>query len=147
MPDEGRNHVTPGAVIVYKHYPPTSGTHYYIWAPLGVYPAPTFPHPLPEGYWVHNLEHGAIVILYNCPKGCPALAAQLAGLLHTLPNDKHGQVKLIVTPYAHMSHRIAILAWRWIDQMAAFDKTRLTAFYRIHINKGPEDIGPDQYIR
>ncbi|GAC1399160.1 MAG: hypothetical protein NVSMB65_17350 [Chloroflexota bacterium] len=147
MPDEGRGHVVPGVIIPYKHYPPTSGTHYYVPAPLGVYPAPTFPHPLPEGYWVHNLEHGAIVILYRCPRGCPALAKQLAGLLHTFPNGKHGQVQLIVTPYARLQHRIAILAWRWLDQMDTFDQARLTAFYRMHVGQGPEDPGVESYIR
>jgi hypothetical protein len=146
MPYEGNTHMIPPAVITYKHYPPTSGSHYYIWAPLGVYPAAKYPHPLPVGYWVHNLEHGAIVIVYHCPQGCPALAKQLGELTHTFPLDKYGQVKMIVTPYDHMQHRIAILAWRWIDQMDSFDRPRLLGFYRKHVNRGPEDIGPDQYI-
>jgi hypothetical protein len=147
MPYEGNTHEIPPAVITYKHYPPTSGHHYYIWAPLGVYPAAKYPHPLPVGYWVHNLEHGAIVIVYHCPTGCPALAKQLANLTYTFPRDpEFDQVRLIVTPYDHMQHRIAILAWRWIDQMDTFDRTRLLGFYRIHVDHGPEAIGPDQYI-
>lgn len=146
MPDEGRNHVNPGVIIPYKHYPPTSGTHYYVWGPLGVYPAKKFPHPLPEGYWVHNLEHGAIVVLYHCPKACPAVVKKLTGLMKAFPKDKFGQVKALITPYAHMKRQIAILSWRWLDQMDTFNLNRLIGFYRLHVNHGPEDIGPDAYV-
>src|SRR5579859_5813562 len=39
------------------HYPPVFGNHYSTWRPPGVYDS-----PVPEGNFVHDLEHGAIVI-------------------------------------------------------------------------------------
>lgn len=59
--DLGREHVPDGAVISYNSNPPTSGPHYEQWAKAGVYQS-----PVPDGYLVHSLEHGYVIISYNC---------------------------------------------------------------------------------
>lgn len=38
-------------------FPPTSGAHYDDWAPFGLYD-----EPVADGYVVHNLEHGGVVL-------------------------------------------------------------------------------------
>ncbi|HYQ15899.1 MAG TPA: DUF3105 domain-containing protein, partial [Polyangiaceae bacterium] len=58
-------HVAACTPIDYSTNPPSSGEHYPSWADFGAYD-----FPLPRGYWVHNLEHGAVVVSYNCPDGC-----------------------------------------------------------------------------
>src|SRR3990167_11355106 len=61
--DLGRNHVPEGTVVEYNSTPPTSGPHYEQWEKPGVYD-----RMLPDGRLIHSLEHGYIVISYNCDK-------------------------------------------------------------------------------
>ena len=57
----GRNHVTDISGQQYSSNPPTSGTHFPLWAKRGVYK-----ELISDGYLIHSLEHGYIVISYNC---------------------------------------------------------------------------------
>ena len=63
MADQGREHVTPQAVFEFKYNsnPPTSGEHLPTWVKAGV-----FEEPQSEGELIHALEHGYVVISYNC---------------------------------------------------------------------------------
>src|SRR4029434_4507222 len=56
-------HVPLCSPVNYPTHPPTSGRHYRDWAQYKTYSI-----PVPHGFTVHNLEHGAIVISYNCPE-------------------------------------------------------------------------------
>jgi hypothetical protein len=80
------------------------------------------------------------VILYRCATPCPELVRQLRELSATAPPSKYGHVKLLITPYARLRTRLAILAWTWIDELDVFDRERLLVFYRAHIDRGPEDV-------
>ncbi len=64
--DLGREHVTDISGIKYNSNPPTSGSHFPLWAQRGVYK-----QVLSDGYLIHSLEHGYIVISYNCDKKAP----------------------------------------------------------------------------
>ncbi len=63
MDDQGREHVSPQAVAEFKYNsnPPTSGQHLPTWVKAGV-----FETPQSEGELIHALEHGYIIISYNC---------------------------------------------------------------------------------
>lgn len=63
MGDEGREHVSIGTEVVYNSNPPTSGKHYADWIRSGVYDAPQ-----DDRYLVHSLEHGYVIMSYNCGK-------------------------------------------------------------------------------
>jgi hypothetical protein len=54
-------HVPIGSQVEYDSNPPSSGPHYPIWAAFRVYTS-----PVPRPYYVHDLEHGAVVLVYNC---------------------------------------------------------------------------------
>jgi Protein of unknown function (DUF3105) len=66
QPDMGQGHVANGTAITYTYCPPASGRHYNgsqtgpisarVYGPDDVV--------LPQG-WIHNLEHGALVVLYR----------------------------------------------------------------------------------
>ncbi len=140
--DEGRGHVSPAQPVEYKHYPPTSGAHYGSpdapapWQAIG---------PLREGVFLHNLEHGGIAILYNCPSGtgCDTLKKQLANYVRNLAplEPRFGEVKIVMSPYTRgMDHKIALLAWDWIDQFDSYDQDRITRFYEAHVDQGPEQV-------
>ncbi len=135
MPDEGQQHISVGTPGKYGHYPPTSGPHWPRVASWGVHE-----EELPSEIWVHNLEHGGVVILYRCELPCPDLVRQLGEIYQTFPKSKHGHVKLVVTPNGKITSRLAILAWTWVDEMMTFDRERLLRFYQAHVDKGPEDV-------
>ena len=143
VPDEGRNHIDPSTTAQYQHYPPASGPHYAV---AGVAPAdwPTV-GDLPEGVYIHNLEHGGIAILYNCPSGqaCDTLKNQLTDYVKNLaPKEpRYNEVKLVMTPYQRgMEHKIALVAWDRIEWLDSYDQNAITRFYELYVDKGPEDI-------
>jgi Protein of unknown function (DUF3105) len=116
------------------HYPPVFGDHYDTWRPPGVYDS-----AVPEGNFVHDLEHGSIVILYNCPSGCPDMVNQFKGLLTSLPRSQQfNEVKLVVSPNSKIQHQIALLAWDYEQDLDTYDEATIRAFYSAHLDKGPE---------
>jgi hypothetical protein len=137
MPVAKADHVPEGTPIEYATRPPTSGAHYPA-------PYPTYgvlEQPVPPGNWVHNLEHGAIVLLYNCPEGCPELVAQIRELHATLPrgrNARRGVPRMLALPYTDMDHRIAVVAWGRLLELDEFDADRIRAFYEAYVDRGPE---------
>jgi len=137
MPDEGQQHIPSNQSGTYTApYPPTSGQHSGSnWAEWEV-----VDRPLPPEEFVHNLEHGGIVILYRCDAPCPTLVRELRELYATFPKGKYGKVKLVVAPDKKIKPPIVILAWTWIDELPTFDRERLLRFYRGHVDRGPEDV-------
>jgi len=143
--DEGTaSHISPSTTWTYKFYPPTSGPHYSVpgsapanWKTIG---------PLVEGQFVHNLEHGGIAILYNCSSGsdCTTLTNQLANYINTLApvEPQFGEVKLVMTPYSRGmgSHKVALVAWHFVDFLDSYDQAEITRFYENHVDQGPEKI-------
>jgi len=95
---------------------------------------------VPPEIWVHNLEHGGIVILYHCDTPCPELVRQLQDVYATFPKSKYGHVKLLIAPDKRLTTRLATLAWNWMDQTDTFDRKRLLRFYRAYMDRGPEDV-------
>jgi hypothetical protein len=93
----------------------------------------------PEEY-VHNLEHGGIVLLYRCDNPCPDLVKALRELYTTFPHARNGKVKMVVSPDRKITSPIVILAWTWIDELPRMDRDRLLRFYREHVDRGPEDV-------
>ncbi len=133
-------HVAQPTTVAYNHDAPTSGCHYS----LGSGKAPISPgvydkHVDPE-YWVHNLEHGYIVVLYNCPAGCASDVALLTRWYDghaadpALPSEK----KIVVIPWTSMSTRFAVESWDWYLPLATADPTQIEAFYQNHVDQSPE---------
>lgn len=134
VPLAGSQHVPVGTQIRYDRFPPSSGTHYGETVPYGVREETT-----PEGFWVHNLEHGAIVVLYNCSDGCPDLVTELRDAYNTFPPSRNfGKVKLTVLPYPRLESRLAYLAWGWEYITDTYQRDDLFRFYQAHLDKGPE---------
>jgi len=135
-PDAGQEHIPASKNGVYASYPPTSGQHWgYTWANWKMYDQPV----RPEEY-VHNLEHGGIVLLYRCDNPCPDLVKALRELYTTFPHARNGKVKMVVSPDRKITSPIVILAWTWIDELPRMDRDRLLRFYREHVDRGPEDV-------
>lgn len=59
--DLGRNHIPVGQKVKYNSNPPTSGDHFEDWIRSGVYD-----EVKEDGLLIHSLEHGYVIISYNC---------------------------------------------------------------------------------
>jgi Protein of unknown function (DUF3105) len=141
-PDMGHLHVDPGTKVTYANCPPASGKHYNV---AGVGPidgglyGPT-DATVPEG-WVHNLEHGAIVLLYSCPggtgPGCTdAGQAELGTLLANWPNSPicnipPGKLTPVITRFDDMKWPYAAVVWDVVLPMQTLDKDALFNFYAL----------------
>ena len=75
MADQGKEHVTPEkvAAFTYNSNPPTSGRHLPTWVKAG-----EFDTPQSEGELIHSLEHGYVIINYNCNVHLKAYSRQLS---------------------------------------------------------------------
>lgn len=136
--DEGRGHLSRGVMPYYANTPPTSGRHYPVVVPYGVYDV-----TVPEGIWVHNLEHGAIVVLYRCSAEAPPCATvieRLRELYERVPAGKYGKTKMVAIPYPRLRTPIAVLAWNRILDLPSIQSDAIITFYRRYVDKGPEDV-------
>jgi len=125
----GRRHFAQGETYEnYNSNPPTSGPHTNVAGGPGVYD-----EPLPKETAVHNMEHGHVVVWYNCEGGpqpleeatCDMLREQLAAIVN---EANHDEKKVLMTPYGEMDHRIALTAWQFLDTSDEFDDQRVHAF-------------------
>ena len=111
----------------YDDPPPTGGDHNPCWAAWGVHS-----EEVRDEFWVHNLEHGGVAFLYNCPEGCADDVATLEGYVLTL-----GPTALL-TPYAALPTRYAAVAWEHRLLQDCLDLGAMQAFYQDHVDNGPE---------
>jgi hypothetical protein len=94
--------------------PPTSGGHYEFWAAYK-----TYSEPVPREYYVHNLEHGGLVLLHNCKADdakCKEIVRGLESVVNGLPDDPackntDVRVRALVTPDPLLDVPIAAVAW------------------------------------
>ncbi len=140
FPDEGRGHAEDGTVLTFQHYPPSSGTHYNNPAAWGVYTS-----PVPDGAFVHNLEHGGVVFLYYCDTPCPDLEQQFDDFYKKAPTDnRFNERKILISPYdkTKMPSPLVALAWDHQLNLQKADEATMLLWYKRFVNKGPE--GQDQ---
>ena len=141
--DEGRNHIDPSTTPTYKFYPPASGPHY---SAQGIAPVTWQTiDTLQEGQYIHNLEHGGIAILYDCPSGtdCTTLKNALENYVRNLApvEPTYHEIKVVLTPYSRgMQKKVALVAWDYIEFLDSYDQAEITRFYENHVNQGPEQI-------
>jgi hypothetical protein len=135
--DMGKDHVVQGASVKYDYCPPASGRHYNIGggqAPV----ARRFYGPgtsLLPGAWIHNLEHGDVVILYRGDPG-----TEILGQLEDLKEEAAvsdwslancGPVnKVVVVRFDDMDPSVdfAAVAWDRAILLEEFDKQALLDF-------------------
>ena len=139
-PDMGRTHVVLGTKVKYLWCPPASGNHYSIagQGPIqgGFYDQNT--PTVPEG-WVHNLEHGAIVLAYKCPgPGCTDEGeAAMRSLLGRWPDSPlckipPGALTPIFTRFDDMPYPYAAIVWDMVLPLQTLDEAAILAFYNAY---------------
>ncbi|XP_037567326.1 uncharacterized protein LOC119446835 [Dermacentor silvarum] len=119
--------------IKYDSYLPTHEGHRPLWPVFGEYKY------VPPQRWLHNIEHGAIVMLYH-PCTHPYY-------VDTLRNIVTGCLrKHIITPYVHLSPErpLALVAWGCRYEMSTVDQEEVVAFIKEKALKGPEGSYPKE---
>ncbi len=94
IPQAGiRNHIPEDQEPVYDSNPPVTGEHYARWGRWQIYS-----DVLRRGFWVHNLEHGGIILLYR-PDADPDLIEALLRVYDAIPDDPEcGHRRALMTP-------------------------------------------------
>lgn len=144
VPQMGRTHIEVGAPHeAYNTDPPTSGPHYAQPVSAGFYDeAP------PDENLVHSLEHGYVIIWYNCTSlaegNCQSLKTQIRGVL-----DRAGPVglfsdikKLIAVPRPKMDALLALTSWGRLLKLGAFDEAVILDFINNLRGQAPEGNVP-----
>lgn len=131
VPIQGNAHVQEGeGHPEYNSDPPTSGWHLPGAIPAGFYEEPQIDEAL-----VHNLEHGHVVIAYDCSKlvDCDTAKVMLKALV-----DRYDGWKVTVVPRENKDTPLALTAWGRIDKLEDYDEARITAFVDAYRDQGPE---------
>jgi hypothetical protein len=134
-----------GQAVTYPGHPPSSGNHWPCWAPWG-----TSNTSVPEPQWVHNLEHGGVVLLYQCADAtsCPEVRDALAQVMASAPDAPTGGKRILVTNDTDLGapdggvppYTVAAVAWGWLLQANSVNASDLSCFIQAHQGHGPEDI-------
>jgi hypothetical protein len=145
-PSQGHTHLMNGEPddFVYNSDPPTSGPHREIFNDAFISSS-----PLLSFVQVHLLEHGNILLQYNCI--CPDVTAALTkiamqydqGLMpagQTKPTtsdvqsaEEQGKA-VLVAPYPHMKSRIALTAWTHLGALKTVDEQKIESFINAHLS-------------
>ncbi|MES1209677.1 MAG: DUF3105 domain-containing protein [Pseudomonadota bacterium] len=144
--DEGATHVPCTQPVTYQTNPPSSGNHYSCWAAYQTYSS-----PVPWGNLVHSLEHGAMIVVYNCPQGCAADVAAIQSFIDGLPLDSNcgaflHKNRVILMPDPDLDARFAATAWGWTLKSNCFDPTAFRQFFDAHYDHGREIICSDGWL-
>ncbi|XP_063700234.1 uncharacterized protein LOC134830621 isoform X2 [Culicoides brevitarsis] len=125
-------HICMNETIEYKENIPSYGNHRALWAAWGEYKF------LPKQRWVHNLEHGGIVMLYHT---C-ALHSEVQKLREIVENCLY---RHIITPYSDLTAKrpLAIVAWGNTLEMSVVSPEIVLNFIKKYALQAPEKI-PDQ---
>lgn len=123
----GRLHLQPGQVFTeYNSNPPTSGPHDPRAPQFRIYN-----DPVPKETVVHAMEHGGVIIWYNCTD-CQDTVDQLKEIAREyLRKNKN----VLMTPYPEMEpNTIALTAWTRLDKFSVPDFTpeRVKRFIDAH---------------
>jgi hypothetical protein len=137
-PDEGGAHIAECTPVTYGSKPPSSGTHYPSWPVFRVYDK-----PVPWGFLMHGMEHGVVVIAYNCADGCPTQVAAIKELVESVPKKSCGRPPVIVTPDPTLDVPFAAAAWGHTLRATCFERQPFAAFIIDHANRAPENFPSD----
>lgn len=139
----GGTHIARGqSHPAYNSDPPSSGWHYSdsgaptLW---GVYT-----QEVQDEVFLHNEEHGGVVITYN-PTLLPADQVKKLQALFAPPYaDSHfNPTKAIVTPRSKDTHPIELAAWTYTLNLDSYNQATLEKFYLQHVGQSPEpSAGP-----
>lgn len=122
--------------------PPSGGVHYARWASFQ-----TYDFPIADGYLIHSMEHGAVVLYYNCggDAACEKQIAEAQSFLDARPEDplcagKASLRRAILLPDPKLDVSWAASAWGINLRADCFDEAAFGDFYAAHYGRSPEAL-------
>ena len=144
IPVNSRQHIPEGTDPgPYSSDPPAGGAHYPTTLPAKLYQEQDLASlgKYPQGYLVHNLEHGYVIFWYNCASlddaGCQKLKSQIQGVL-----DQFDGVKVMAFPWNSLDVPVVATSWGRLQRFETFDPGLAARFVRANRNKSPEPDAP-----
>jgi hypothetical protein len=140
IPVTSRDHIPDGtAPGPYSSDPPAGGNHYAETLPAKFYEESDIPSlsPHPEGYLVHNLEHGYIIFWYNCQSISSADCTTLKQDIRTVMNE-NGNVKVIAFPWKSLDVPLVMTSWGRLERFKSPDLGLMREFVTKNLNQSPE---------
>jgi len=144
VPVNSRDHIPTGTDPgTYSSDPPAGGVHYDTTLPAKLYQEQDLASigPYPQGYLVHNLEHGYVIFWYNCAMlddaGCQKLKGQLQEVL-----DAFNGVKVMAFPWKSLNVPVVATSWGRLQRFESFDTGQAKSFVKSNRNKSPEPDAP-----
>jgi hypothetical protein len=140
-PAVARDHRTPCSEIDYPLLPPAGGPHYSVWANFLVYDA-----PVPWGFLVHSLEHGAVILAYDSDRVEAAMVRETfiaianAHGLDPVCREEEWPNRIIVVPDPDLEWPIAVRAWEHVYDATCLDRPGIEAFIAANYAHAPEDF-------
>jgi len=142
QPDLGNRHIDAVEKATYTYCPPASGAHYND-PPLGpITPRLYGPgdQAQPQG-WIHNLEHGAMVILYRGRDGDPGPGpdgqAALKALFDEFPPSPVCGIRAgtsqgpVIARFDDMATPYAAIVWGRVLPLETLDTAQILEFWRV----------------
>jgi hypothetical protein len=123
--------------IDYPTNPPSGGDHWPCWAAYAKYQT-----PVPREMYVHNLEHGGVVLSYRCKDPCPEVVAALEsafdGAVDAFCATQTPKARALLTPDPDLTAPIAVSAWGATYVATCLDPPSLNNFINKVIGHGTE---------
>jgi hypothetical protein len=133
-------HVALCDAVKYATNPPAGGDHWGTWAAFEKYAM-----PLPREVYVHDMEHGAVVLSFRCADACPEVVAALEKVFDEAAGDPlcvssgaGPKARLVLTPDPDLPTPIAASAWGATYTATCIDTASLAAFVAEAYGRGPE---------
>ena len=141
FPEPQGGHVPVCTPVEYPN-PPTSGDHWPIWAAFKKYTT-----PVPSQIYVHDHEHGAVVLSYRCAAGCPEVVTMLEEVFDEVPEDPlcnkipgGPKARMVLAPNPDIPTTIVASSWAASYTATCIDKESLARFVSEAYGHGPEPI-------
>ncbi len=131
QPDMGNSHVSRGDKVTYTYCAPASGSHVNLPGVAGPIAARVYgptDSVIPQG-WIHNLEHGGLVILYKTDGAgaTPEGQAKFKAFYEAFPPAQN--CGPVIAPFDKMSTPFQAILWGRVLPLETFDEATVTAFW------------------
>jgi len=134
-------HLATCTPVTYATNPPSGGDHWGQWAAFKKYSTTIVPREM----YVHDLEHGAIVLAYRCDGDCPDVVMALEKVFDEAAGDplclsagSTPKARLVLTKDPLLDTPIAAAAWGATYTATCIDTASLAKFVAANYGKGPE---------